>query len=75
VFAAETVDAATLRSLRGTVLVRVDGRVVLRQASASFPADPEQIRVGVNVVGASSCAEKFTGEIVQMEFLGAVALP
>jgi putative flippase GtrA len=75
VFAAESVDAATLRALRGTVLVRVDGRVVLRQASESYPAGPEQIRVGVNAVGASSCAEKFTGELVRMEFLGAVALP
>jgi hypothetical protein len=48
---------------------------VLRQASESYPAGPEQIRVGVNAVGASSCAEKFTGELVRMEFLGAVALP
>jgi len=75
VFPAGEIGAGRLRALHGTVLVRVDGRVVLQQASESYPAGPEQIRVGVNSVGASSCGEKFGGEIVRMEFLGAAELP
>lgn len=75
VFPAATVEAEALRRLRETVLVRVDGRVVLRHAGESFPAGREQIRVGVNGIGASSCAEKFSGEIKRVEYLGPVELP
>jgi hypothetical protein len=40
-----------------------------------YPTTPAQIQVGANTFGASSCSEKFTGELVRMEFLGAVQLP
>lgn len=75
VFPVTAVEKEALQRLKETVLVRVDGRVVLRHAGASFPAGPEQIRVGVNGIGASSCAEKFSGEIVRTEFVGAAELP
>jgi hypothetical protein len=75
VFPVETVGSDALQRLRATVLVRVDGRVVLRQVSESFPAGPGQIYVGLNSVGASTCAEVFSGKIERIEFLGAAKLP
>lgn len=75
VFPVETVGSDALKRLRATVLVRVDGRMVLRQLSESFPAGPAQIYVGLNPIGASTCAEVFSGKIERIEFLGAAKLP
>ena len=46
VFPLETAEAEVMRRLRETVLVLLDGRVVLKQVSESFPAGNEQIRGG-----------------------------
>ena len=73
-FPVETVGSDALKLLRSTILVRVDGRVVLRQASESFPAGPQQVHVGLNPIGASTCAEFFSGKIARIEFLGAAKL-
>jgi len=69
------VTAEVLKHLRSSVQVRVDGRVVLRQSSQAFPARPEQIQVGLNTVGASTCVEVFSGKIERVEFLGVPELP
>ena len=49
--------------------------MVLRQLSESFPAGPAQIYVGLNPIGASTCAEVFSGKIERDEFLGVAAIP
>jgi hypothetical protein len=75
VFPVETVEDDELKRLRSRVLVRIDGKVVLRQMSESFSAGPEQIYIGINTIGASTCAEVFSGRIERIEFLGAAKLP
>ncbi len=75
VFPEAAVAPERLRRLRSTVQVRVDGRVVLRQAGESFPVREEQIKIGANSVGASTCAERFSGEVIRVETVGAVELP
>jgi putative flippase GtrA len=74
VFQATGIEAPEWRRLSSTVQVRVDGRTVLRQVNESFPTNPEQIHVGLNGIGASTCAEKFTGELVAVETVGAAQL-
>ena len=74
VFQAEGIEPREWRRLGATVQVRVDGRTVLRQVNESFPTKSEQIQVGLNGIGASTCAEKFTGEIVAVETVGATRL-
>ena len=73
-FPLKTVGGETLQRLRSKVQVRVDGSVVLSQASTSFSAQLEQIQVGINSVGASTCAESFSGKIERIEFLGVAVL-
>ena len=68
VFPLETAEAEVMRRLRETVLVLLDGRVVLKQASESFPAGNEQIRGGVNAVGGLDVR----GEILGGNFTGGV---
>ncbi|MEI8088732.1 MAG: GtrA family protein [Opitutaceae bacterium] len=75
IFPVNSVTAEVLKHLRSSVQVRVDGRVVLRQSSQAFPARPEQIQVGLNTVGASTCVEVFSGKIERIEFLGVPELP
>jgi len=67
-------DEAALKRLRSTVRVRVNGRAVLNHAGESFPTTAAQIRIGENPIGASSCSEKFTGQIEQAIPVGPVRL-
>ncbi len=67
-------DEAALKRLRSTVRVRVNGRTVLNHAGESFPTTAAQIRIGENPIGASSCSEKFTGQIEQAIPVGPVRL-
>jgi len=75
VFPIKNVAVEVLKRLRSSLQVRVDGRVVLRQRSESFPARSDQIQVGLNLVGASTCTEVFSGKIERVEFLGVPELP
>ena len=68
------IEAEALKRLRSIVQVRVDGYVVLRQVSECFPARPNQIKIGINTIGASSCSNQFTGDIQKIEFLGLLYL-
>jgi hypothetical protein len=57
-----------------SVIVRWNGRVILDTVSHVYmgSATPD---IGVNAVGASSCAERFSGEIRSVIRLGAADLP
>lgn len=67
-------DEAALERLRSTVRVRVNGRTVLNHTGESFPKTAAQTRIGENLIGASSCSEKFTGQIEQAIPIGPVRL-
>jgi hypothetical protein len=75
VFPTATAEGQMLKRLQSTVLVRVEGKMVLRQASEGYSVDLKQIYVGLNPIGASTCAELFSGKIERLEFLGAAKLP
>ena len=75
VFPTATAEGQMLKRLQSTVLVRVEGKMVLRQASEGYSVDLKQIHVGCNPIGASTCAELFSGKIERLEFLGAAKLP
>ena len=47
-------------------LVRIDGVPAWECESPAYPSRPEDIRVGENAIGASSCATHFTGEILEI---------
>ena len=44
--------------------LKVNGRQILDEAADFFPARPEQISVGANAIGCSSCEPEFTGTVV-----------
>jgi len=52
------------RELLETVTVRIDGRTVLQHRGAAHPSRPEEIAIGANPVGASTCGPVFTGRIL-----------
>jgi hypothetical protein len=52
---------------RATVRVRCDGRVVLTVRTETYPTRPEEIRIGENRVGASSCGRTFFGELISVQ--------
>ena len=47
------------------VTVRLDGIVVWEVSSPAYPTSQEDIQVGQNTIGASSCTAHFTGEILE----------
>jgi len=53
--------------LRSTVRVRVDGRVVLDAPAQFHPARADEVFVGLNPLGGSTCGERFTGEIIRVQ--------
>ncbi|MDD2762716.1 MAG: hypothetical protein PHE83_01945 [Opitutaceae bacterium] len=70
----QTTDQAVLERLRSTLQVRVDGRVVLQQAVKAYPAGADQVYIGKNPIGGSTCGAEFTGRIVRVEHIGAAYL-
>ena len=44
-------------------MVELDGTVVWRQTTMGYVADPEEIAVGANPIGGSTCGAAFTGEV------------
>lgn len=67
-------DPATLKRLRSTVQVRLNGRVVFQQTAAAFPATDNEIHVGTNPIGGSTCGPEFSGHILRVERVGAARL-
>jgi hypothetical protein len=46
------------------VTVKWNGQEILSDSRGSYPAGPEEIEIGTNLIGASTCASKFSGEIL-----------
>ena len=68
------VNPAALQRLRSTVQVRLDGRVVFQEAVAAYPAADDEIYVGRNPIGGSTCGPKFSGRILRDVRIGAARL-
>jgi hypothetical protein len=47
------------------VSVKWNGREVLADGRDTFPPGPEEIEIGENLIGASTCVPAFTGEILE----------
>ncbi len=52
------------KRLHDQVAVRIDGNAVWQAQSPAYPSTHDDIRVGENRIGASSCGPRFTGEIL-----------
>jgi hypothetical protein len=51
------------------VRVLLDGRPALISRLACYPSTADQIEVGTNRIGGSTCGPSFTGNIVSLEHL------
>ena len=60
--------------LTNMILVRANGHLVMRHSVSSYPTQNDQIQVGLNSIGASTCADRFTGEMVKVERIGSFRL-
>jgi hypothetical protein len=56
-------ESASQSGPRG-VAVKWNGREVLADERDSFPPGPEEVEVGKNLIGASTCVPAFTGDIL-----------
>jgi hypothetical protein len=61
------VDAIAWARLQGQVIVAVDGITVLSGSVAMHPTSPQNIFLGMNVVGGSTASELFSGDILSVE--------
>jgi len=68
-------DPAGRRRLAETVTVRLDGRVVLDHRSVPHPARPDEVGIGTNPIGGSTCDPLFTGRILHVERMVPGPLP
>jgi len=59
--------AEARRELLETVTVKLDGHVVLTHQSTNYPAKPEEVSVGTNPIGGSTCDPLFTGRFLLSE--------
>jgi hypothetical protein len=60
--------------LTNMILVRANGYLVMRHSANSYPTRNDQIQVGLNSIGASTCADRFTGEMLKVERIGSFRL-
>ena len=51
--------------------VRLDGKTVMERAADFHLAEPDEIDVGANRIGGSSCERRFTGSILRADRLAA----
>ncbi|HVT72524.1 MAG TPA: glycosyltransferase family 87 protein [Lacunisphaera sp.] len=58
---------AVRRRLAGTISVKVDGQTVLEHRAEAYAARPDEVAVGTNAIGASTCEAAFTGRILVAE--------
>ncbi len=68
----KTRSAAEIARQRGTLIVKINGHTALEVPLEAYPANGLLPVIGVNSVGASSCNERFTGQILSVRRL---ALP
>jgi hypothetical protein len=60
------------KRLKSSVVVHFNGPKVLDAPITAYSCTPEEVFVGVNPVGGSSCAAKFNGTIISSARIGAV---
>jgi hypothetical protein len=51
-------------SKKNGVEVLLDGRAVLTSAREPFESSPDEVEIGTNFIGGSSCGEHFTGKVL-----------
>ena len=61
--------------MHSTVLIKLDGQAALRAHQTAYPAAPREINAAANPIGASTCDEAFTGELIQEQRLDPAAGP
>jgi hypothetical protein len=54
------------------LVVRANGRVILNYLVESYSTSLRQIRFGENYIHASTCSERFTGEIIRIDRIGSI---
>jgi hypothetical protein len=55
------------RVLRGGFEIRIDGHRAWQTATETFRVEPEEMIVGRNVIGGTSCDAKFSGQVLAAE--------
>jgi hypothetical protein len=51
----------------GRVHVSIDGEVVLDQKGRCYPSGSDEIRIGENTIGGSTCGPVFSGQVLSIE--------
>jgi hypothetical protein len=65
-----TVPATARESALAWTRVLLDGTPVLEHRQPAHPINPDELHIGINPVGASTCGPAFTGRILRRERLG-----
>lgn len=65
---------ADWKLLTEAVWVELNGQVVLSQRSPVHPAEPEQLLLGLNLIGGSTSERVFTGKILSVQAIDSAAL-
>lgn len=68
-------ESEAVAALRGRVLVAVGGRSLLDRPADAHPTRADQVTVGVNRIGGSTAAERFSGEITAVRSWDGVVNP
>jgi hypothetical protein len=55
---------------RSRISVRLNGEIILETQEAAYPVEPDQIKIGQNGIGLSTCETAFTGKISAQARLG-----
>lgn len=59
--------AAEVGRRKRQVQIKLDGVVVLEVDKEAFESSPHDVRIGLNVIGGSSCSYEFTGEVLSVD--------
>lgn len=68
-------ESEAVAALRGRVVVAVGGRRLLDRPADAHPSRADQVTVGVNRIGGSTAAERFSGEITAVRSWDGVVNP
>lgn len=69
----EDFPSAEADRLKRLVQIKLDGVVVLELEKEAYNSSPHDVRIGLNVLGGSSCGYEFTGEIVAADRLPGIS--
>jgi len=59
--------SSATRAQKQTVRVFLDKRLVLESLQPSYPASQENVHIGLNSIGGSSCGPEFRGKIINIK--------